>query len=754
MNRQDPSQAGRGYSPDGETAGGSVRRARERAQAGLPPERYGAPRPSDTPSWPLPGPSQQRSQPRGELASNFTFPALPPPSASASPAKRSKDPIAPSSALSSRRPGPGYQMHPYQPSPITEESSSPRSAYSHVSTPQRVKNDSRGELLNIVEHYDKASVYSASRASSPDKEPTIVRQASVGRKTKPARKTAGATQALESDSMSAADRRSATINALAAAVAHGFATPQRGTPETSSTQQSRSVRMPFDTSPRHSSGSADDDLEPPRLFQTDPKQRSELSTPNSHSTAHSTNPLLGLGVEHPGLSEKIPPHRRPADLDLDGESHHDGRASTTSLADLIKRATRLAANLDRGKTASRLGMLDMFYSSDKRGAPSPTREKRESGISSMISAFPPPAATPSTPHPGSTWPGAPVAMERFPPRDPALADKPQRHRKCCGMSIGVFIFVITLIIVIIAAAVLVPLFLVVLPRQRAASEVTLSACAISHKCQNSGVSIVSGGSCGCVCVGGFTGAQCATSTGVECVQEDIHVGSTAINGATLGSSIPAIFSKSVAEFDIPLNSTSLLGLFSANNLTCTSENALVTFNNRQAKAKRFFILPHSDLDIETVNIVLVPDRPAAPAPTKAAQWAPPLIRRNGATTSDGIVFQVSSSTQGVGTSTAATAPIAATSSTSPPTPATTTTPSNPKAVAFAQTVVLYVFELSRTLSVAVNAQQTIQDYLLQGSAGGASGGSIQVGFGDLQLTADFGTYTVKFGNGTTVGGGF
>jgi hypothetical protein len=42
------------------------------------------------------------------------------------------------------------------------------------------------------------------------------------------------------------------------------------------------------------------------------------------------------------------------------------RASTTSLPDLIRRATRLASNLDRGKTASRLGIKDMLASSSKK----------------------------------------------------------------------------------------------------------------------------------------------------------------------------------------------------------------------------------------------------------------------------------------------------------------------------------------------------------------------------------------------------
>ena len=57
-------------------------------------------------------------------------------------------------------------------------------------------------------------------------------------------------------------------------------------------------------------------------------------------------------------SEKV--IKRPPKLNLDAVREAESRGSLTSLPDLILRATKLASNLDRGKTASRLGMLDMF----------------------------------------------------------------------------------------------------------------------------------------------------------------------------------------------------------------------------------------------------------------------------------------------------------------------------------------------------------------------------------------------------------
>lgn len=56
--------------------------------------------------------------------------------------------------------------------------------------------------------------------------------------------------------------------------------------------------------------------------------------------------------------------KRPPKLNMDGTRETDTRGSLTSLPDLIRRATRLASNLDRGKTASRLGMIEMFNGTD------------------------------------------------------------------------------------------------------------------------------------------------------------------------------------------------------------------------------------------------------------------------------------------------------------------------------------------------------------------------------------------------------
>jgi len=74
-------------------------------------------------------------------------------------------------------------------------------------------------------------------------------------------------------------------------------------------------------------------------------------------------------ITSPAVSSKsIRSSKRPQRLDLDAAREAESRGSLTSLPELIRRATRVATNLDRGKTASRLGLFDMLNASDAKGA--------------------------------------------------------------------------------------------------------------------------------------------------------------------------------------------------------------------------------------------------------------------------------------------------------------------------------------------------------------------------------------------------
>lgn len=659
------------------------------------------------------------------------------------------------------------------------------------------------EALGVDERYGQGT-YSIedTRPSSPENSPQIVRQASVGKRAKPAVTTIKTrTSHLEQDipeeaSVRTPASKNAAMAALSAAIAAG--TGSKPIDFNDSAPGSRSytpVRMPFDTSPPASPSQDREYLRTPKTATTFssshilsqlPSDSHGVSVPSTSlpSTAHSrksTNPLMGLGIDQPAaMSSKIPASKRPPQLDMDAVRDAEARGSTTSLADLIKRATRLAANLDRGKTASRLGMLDMFGSQEKlNGA------NRHSTMSDMISAFPAPAigGTPTNRRDGN-WPltekGDPYASTT------ELSNTKGRkpRRKLCGLSIPVFITVLIVVVVLIAAAVLIPIFLILVPKQNRNNSNSLGNCAVDFRCENGGTSIVSFDKCQCICSDGFTGSQCTTAGNAQdCVTISLTEGSNKYSNATIGKTVMPILSPQ-NQFDIPLNVSTILSLFSSNNLSCTSENSLVDFNssalNSGTNKKRFIILPEFELPDSTGQPPILHANPPAPQVTNPATCIGDVQlerRQDGINTSNGIVFQGSSTTTDssaseptatdASTANSADSTASATGSgsetTSPTTSASgsgTTSTARPssmitdKEIEFARVAVMYVFQEIRTVSVAVNAQQQIEMFFSQKQSNSTNStqGSVGLETGDLKLSVNFDDFTIVYGNSTIVGG--
>ena len=93
-------------------------------------------------------------------------------------------------------------------------------------------------------------------------------------------------------------------------------------------------------------------------------QISKPATVNSNQTVspiQSTAPSPEQLAMTPGYNRRLSGMRRPRDLDIDAVREAEARGSLTSLPDLIRRATRLAAMIDRGKRpGSRLNDLNDF----------------------------------------------------------------------------------------------------------------------------------------------------------------------------------------------------------------------------------------------------------------------------------------------------------------------------------------------------------------------------------------------------------
>ncbi|OQV01392.1 hypothetical protein CLAIMM_06762 isoform 3 [Cladophialophora immunda] len=315
-----------------------------------PPVRFDSPRQQ-----------QQRPTGNGMLIQNFRFPVAPPIPPSSSGRSR-QDP--------SQSPGRKYNMHQSYMSSVADENATPgttpgsRSRGFPTPTSKRYSGSvyAESEALGPEDRFDQDDFdLESDRPDSADPMPQIVRQASLGKRAKPALTTIRNRDSHieqnipeEFPAPPTHVNKKATMEALSAAVAAGMGSQFIGS--RSGTPVSRSytpVRMPFDTSPPSSPSADREYLQTPKSPNTIASGMILAQTPASGHSHRSTNNLLGLGLEQPAMSDKIPASRRPPRLDMDAVREAESRGSTTSLADLIRRATKLAANLDRGKTASR-----------------------------------------------------------------------------------------------------------------------------------------------------------------------------------------------------------------------------------------------------------------------------------------------------------------------------------------------------------------------------------------------------------------
>lgn len=397
-----------------------------------------------------------------------------------------------------------------------------------------------------------------------------------------------------------------------------------------------------------------------------------------------------------GLSER-PGKRRPARLDVDAVRDAEARGSLTSLPDLIRRATKLASNLDRGKTASRLDM-NWFDGVDDG------KKRRSNNVNDMLNAFPP-AGNPNAR-------GSRLSLTNWSsrlrhsalPSDSDAGELEKRKRRCCGMPLWLFLLLLLVLTLLIAAAVVVPvMLLVVVPNQNDNSTSQVGSCQKKLNCQNGGANILgSDGNCECLCVNGYTGSTCSQYSEQGCTSASI--GST--RNATVGEAIPRLLSDANGNFSIPLDGQQLLGLFSQSDLTCSSQNALVTFNSQSSK--------RSLLDARVLASTL--------GERADSTTSSPTM------TSNGIVYASGSPS-----------PVASASDDS-------------TLLDFARVAVLYVFQDSGTLSVAAAAQENLQSFFSTGltSTGqtvNAQNISLSSGF-SCNLTG----ITLTTSNGTTIGG--
>ncbi|KAL9088302.1 MAG: hypothetical protein Q9165_006227 [Trypethelium subeluteriae] len=470
--------------------------------------------------------------------------------------------------------------------------------------------------------------------------------------------------------------------------------------------------------------------------------------------------------------------KRPPRLNVDAVKEAESRGSLSSLPELIRRATRLASNLERGKTASRLGM-DFWElgNADKGRTTPPSARNRRSGssLTDMLSAFPPPGL--ATPPLGSARsPNNPfrspsnLNISQTAEDQEETPSQQKRRRRCCGMPLWVFIVIMIVLVLLVAAAIIVPVALIVLPKQNNDGKPAAGspqACQQQLTCQNGGTNVVSSGTCRCLCVNGFTGNQCQTqSQDPSCTSSGVP---GAASNATIGSAIPRLISAANTNFSIPLDSQQILPLFTANDFSCSSENALVTFNGQSQKRSL-----DADIALEPVLEIFPSTTHPFVYPTQFAslETAPPSLLRRQVYTSDGIVFEggAPSSTLEVsvdpsGTSASSFPTASSASSSQAPVPQSDTSPSGTASATasspsstggssakstmedFARVAVLFVLQNTTQLSAATTASDNMASFFSGDSQD--TGGNVTLGNG---FSADLTSGILALPNGVRIGG--
>ncbi|KAF4124677.1 hypothetical protein GMORB2_5343 [Geosmithia morbida] len=313
-------------------------------------------------------------------------------------------------------------------------------------------------------------------------------------------------------------------------------------------------------------------------------------------------------------SRRLSGLKRPPRLDMDAVRAAEARGSLTSLPDLIKRATRLAAMIEGGRRpASRIdGLNDFPEKSDGNAKDDVAARRHHSGLSDMLNAFPSPAqAGPQERRrrgswfPTTSWPLAPSRLRDIGEVDSSASPRPgqqaprgdgagsgeKKQKKrgcCCGLPKWAIALLVLLALCLLAAAIVLPLEAFVfknLGGNDDEPESTTERCAASLTCKNGGTSYDSQGTCSCICTNGFTGRDCSVSGSEGCTTTDL-VGtgpSSTISNVTLGTAIPRLVEDASANFSIPLSPSQILAKINYGDLSCRAQNSLVTFQGRSTR---------------------------------------------------------------------------------------------------------------------------------------------------------------------------
>ena len=712
------------------------------------------------------------SRPTASIASSSALPDFPPPPIPSNPKpppqnqRRSGPPPTSRRAASSY-----YSQHTMMVSPIPEESGSSRGVSqaskhgSYASSAAIPTNWGAGSSDPYIQDMDapvgdRNTVYDS--AIDENEEPGLVRQASLGRKSKPTIVTTGRSSSARSrgNTLSGDELGNPTesvemgnIPRHQRTASSGYVSPVSdiGSPKlitikghSSNSSKSSNVSSPL-SQPPQAVLKEEYPLEKPRMsWRKGPDTRmslamaKELGFNSSSSDDREVSPEstrrmstnLGHGGTFKGSRRLVPPR-----LNLDAVRDAEARGSLTSLPDLIRRATKLAAHLETGRPGSNVwggrGSYMEYRSSMRtnssgwRSLTSVGRGKDNDSLSDILASFPPPVLGGQNRR-NTRMPQWPHTEDMEPENDGDNMRSMRQGRRICGLPLWAFILLIALALIVITAAVVVPLQLVNLSQNNssrndnASSSNVVARCKESTPCANGGENIATDDFCSCVCINGFTGADCSISepdsacTNFDFGDRKTFAGPVAgIKNATIGSAIPRLFDKATDAYNIALDPSLLLGVFSKANVSCTVQNALVNFNGRTSPSE----------ELRKLRRQLLIDNSPIPSASSASSSSSSSL----------------SSSTTTPTSTRATG----TTSTTPTATSTRAPALDQDALDFARVAVLYIAQGSG-MADAEDAQLTLSNSFEQG-----------IDFGDVMArntTIQLDERSMVMSNGDLVGG--
>lgn len=159
----------------------------------------------------------------------------------------------------------------------------------------------------------------------------------------------------------------------------------------------------------------------------------------------------------------------------------------------------------------------------------------------------------------------------------------KKGRRYCGLPLWGLITLIIVIIIVIVAAIVIPIE-IVLRRQNVMNTMAEAEqqCQSQVDCQNGGTNVVTDGLCSCICSNGFTGFDCSTADDIGCTAANIS-GDANISNVTVGYAIPRLISQAQSNFSVSLSDKIILSKLNTGNLSCSAENALVTFDGQSTR---------------------------------------------------------------------------------------------------------------------------------------------------------------------------